>query len=247
MRRFLIIIAAAVVLAANLWAVLQSSRNRAVALGGRLELSEEELRFEPQPFDSTVIVLNLRWRLRQEGADDPAAPPWLDAAKLTELGFDCRLPLDRPGAKEHYRSTAPRPAYLVVKRAADVTTNATGEPTKLKGLVVVDAGPEPARLRTRHPDTDRSAIVHGVVSLAYVEWNHREHKKLPTPKLAGRIDTLLPSDIGVPLPYSRLLFQHDASKRKDAPAQGPRFKATVCWGANYEPWIADLRLVEPTR
>ena len=247
MRRGLILTAAAVVLAANLSGVWQASRNRSEPRGGRLELTEEELHFEPAALESTAILLHLQWRVRREEADERVAPGWLDTAKLRELGFDCRMAVDSPGARGHYTSTAPRPAYLVLELAADSSTNATVEPKKLKRLEVVDAGPEPTRLRARYPDADRSAIVRGVVGLVYRDRDYRTNEKLPAPRLEGRIHSLSPGEIFVPRPYSQLLssLRRDEAKAKEAQAKKQRFKATICWGTNYEPWIADLRLLAP--
>lgn len=165
MRRQLIPTAAAVVLVANVWGLVPASRNRAEARGGRLELSEQELRLEPAALESTAILLDLQWRTRRDEPDNPVAPGWLDTRKLTELGFDCRMPVDNPSAKDHYRSMAARPAYMVLELAAVATTNG---PQASKRLVVVDAGPEPAALRARHPDANRFAIAHGVVGLVYL-------------------------------------------------------------------------------
>jgi hypothetical protein len=246
MRRLLIPTAAAVVLVANVWGLVQASRNRAEARGGRLELSEQELRLEPAALESTAILLDLQWRTRRDEPDNPVAPGWLDTRKLTELGFDCRMPVDNPSAKDHYRSMAARPAYMVLELAAVATTNG---PQASKRLVVVDAGPEPAALRARHPDANRFAIAHGVVGLVYLDRNYRQNDTQPIPRLEGRIETLLPSEVFVPPPYSQLLAgcRRETPNPGDRQTTGPRFKATVCWGANYEPWIADLRLTEPTR
>jgi hypothetical protein len=59
--------------------------------------------------------------------------------------------------------------------------------------------------------------------------------------------TLLPGQIFVPRPHSRLLRQfqsHDLSGQGE-PEREPRFAVTVSWGSNYEPWVAAVRLLAP--
>jgi hypothetical protein len=50
----------------------------------------------------------------------------------------------------------------------------------------------------------------------------------------------------VPRPQNRALhaLRRIGSDQPDAsPPKEPRFAVRVCWGANYEPWVADARLL----
>jgi hypothetical protein len=242
MRRPLLLAAALVVLIANGWAVLQAWRNRAEPRGGRLELTERELRLEPAALESTAMLLDLRWQVPKGTTDRDAPPDWLDAAKLSDLGFDCRLGLETPSAPRHYHSMPPRPAYLVLEYRAQEPPGPTTERNTASRLFVIDAAPQPAALRARYSDPARHVISQGLVGLVYRD-RDREGTRLPNPKLEGRVLSVVPGQIFVPLPFDRVLreFQRTDFTPEGSEPKEPRYAVTVCWGANYEPWITSVR------
>lgn len=72
------------------------------------------------------------------------------------------------------------------------------------------------------------------------------------PGTAGRADRiasfrqeLLPRTLFVPRPYSGLLqkLRHPPDDDDRQETRPPRFTATVCWGADYEPWVSSVRLL----
>ncbi len=246
MRRALLLAAAGVVLLANGWGMFQAWSNRTEPQGGRLELTERELRLEPAALESTAMLLDLRWRVLRDTADRLAAPAWLDTTKLAELGFDLRVALDGPSARRHYRSMVPRPVYLALEYKAEETPDAAADRDTLSRLFVIDAASRPTALRARYPDSQRYAIARGLVGLFYRDQD-RDGTRLPIPRLEGRVLSLSPTQIFVPLPYDRLLreFQRpDSGPHSPAPKE-PRYAATICWGANHEPWITNVRVLTP--
>lgn len=242
MKRSLLLWAAAgVVVVSNLWVVWSAHLNQRLATGGTLDLTEHELFLLPRPGESTVNLLELRWRTA--GGDRRNSPAWLDQPKLAALGFDCQVPIADARARDHYRRLTDRPAWLVltlVEPIGGVGDDARDPPTR---LTVVDAASEPTMLRERYPDFRRHAITRGLVRLAYVDRNTGTGETGPWPRLQGRIVSLLPEQLFVPRSHSALLdglsSQVDAAEGR---ASGvPRYAATVSWGARYTPWVEDLR------
>jgi hypothetical protein len=247
MRRVLVLTAAAVVLAANAWALIAAWRNRSGPSGGTMELTERELRLVQVPWESTATSLELSWDIL-ESSGGRRRPAWLDATKLEELGFDCNLPVDSVNAKEHYESMPPMLVFVVLEYEGEAWRQARrGDPEPETRLYVVDAGRDARRLRDKFGDTKRYVITRGVVRLSYQEHSIPDGIPLPKPRLQGRIVSVLPSQISVPRPHSRILEEF---RRRGPPAperlEGePRFAVTVSWGSNYEPWVHGVRPLTP--
>ena len=246
MRRVLLTGAAGVVLAANLWGVLQAGRNQKAPRGGSLELTERELRLLPMAAESTATMLRLNWSVSGTGEDRRRAPDWLDRERLVELGFDCSVALNSPNARRHYASLPSRPVFLAVEYAAEARRDAGAKAQARSGLLVVDAARNADRLRERYPDVRRHIICRGLVRLSFRE-RDRDGNSLSTPRIEGWVEGLRPGEIFVPLPYSRVLgrlSRPDFDAPRDKPLNEPRFAARVCWGANYEPWVEAVRLLD---
>ena len=244
MRRVLLTAAASLVLVANLWAVWQAWRNHQAPKGGNLELTDRELRLLPTAAESTATMLRLNWNVGGTGEEQHRAPEWLDRTRLTELGFDCSVAANGPGARRHYTSLPSRPVYLAVEYRGEAWRNAGAKAQARSGLFIVDAARDADRLRARYPDPQRHIICRGLVRLSFREQD-RNGASLSMPRLEGRIESLRPSELFVPLPYNRALGrlgQPDLDAPPDKPPKEPRFVARICWGANYEPWLESVRL-----
>jgi len=240
MRRVLLLTAAVVVLAANAWTLIATWRNRSGPSGGTVELTEREVRLVREDWETTVTLLDVRWDVVSDAHGD--APAWLDATKLAELGFDCTVPVGSPNAKEHYTSLPSALVFLVLEYEGEAWRQARrGDPEPETRLFVVDAGRDARRLRDKFADTKRYVITRGVVRLSYQERDNGN--RLPTPRLQGRISSILPSQIFVPRPQSRVLeeFRHRGPPPPEPPEGEPRFAVTVSWGSNYEPWVHGIR------
>ena len=245
MRRVLLAGAVAVVLAANLWGVLQAGRNQKAPRGGSLELTERELRLLPMAAESTATMLRLNWNVAGTGEEQLRAPDWLDRQRLIELGFDCSVAVTNPSARRHYTSLPSRPVYLAVEYAGEAWRKAGAKAQARSRLFVVDAASDADRLRERYPDVQHHTICRGLVRLSFRE-RDRDGTSLSTPRIEGRVEGLRPGEIFVPLPHSRALGRLDRpgfDRPRGSPQNEPRFAARVCWGANYEPWVETVRLL----
>lgn len=248
MKRGLILAAAAVVLAANIWALLAVSRNRSGAPGGTVELTERELRLRPVPGESTALFLELEWDVLPAPSTHREAPRWLDAAKISELGFDCSVRVTDPAARDHYRSLMARPVFVALEYEGKALEQAPPDRRQQTRLFAVDAGLDPDRLRERHADTNRYIIARGLVRV-WLEEEKPSVGELPSkPRLQGQVTTLFPRRIFVPRPHCHLLEGLVASDnaRQDERNAEPRFAATISWGNHYEPWVKSVRLLSPS-
>jgi hypothetical protein len=246
MRRALLMIAAGLILATNVWGVLQARRNRNELRGGKLELTERELHLEPIGVDSTATMLRLNWSVLKSGEKEYGPAVWLDAAKLAELGYDCALPLSSPSARRHYSSLPSRLVFLALEYEGEAWRNASAKGKEKTRLFVVDAALDASRLRERHQDPQRLIVCRGLVRLAFRDRDTRDGAALSTPRLEGWIEGLRPESVFVPLPQNRVL-RGLSSEGSEGPGNSvprePRFAARVCWGANYEPWVEAVRLL----
>ena len=246
MRRGLLATAAGIVLIANGWGLLSASRNQSEPPGGSLELTERELRLEDAALESTATVLRLNWRVLSTDKDKQGTVAWLNVAKLAELGFDCGVPVSSASARNHYSSMPARPVFLALEFEGDAWQKA-GAPTSAETrLFVVDAAREAHRLRERYPNRQRYIICRGILRLRFRDHDMQEGVSLNTPRIEGWIQGLNPGEVFVPRPQSRVLralLRIDSNQPDNNPPKEPRFAARVCWGANYEPWVEDVRLL----
>ncbi len=246
MRTTLILIAGAIVLAANGWALLSSWHNRREPAGGTVELTERELRLLPMLGESTVMLARLEWDSVSDEPWDRHRPQWLDQAKLVELGFDCSVPVTNSLAQHHYDLIPAAAVILVLEYEGEAwrQTEATRKPRS--HLFIIDAGKESHLLRRKYPDPARFILMRGVVKPYLRTRDWQSDTLLDVPRLGGWVQTVLPPQIFVPKPFNEPL----AAFRTGGPGpeeQGrigePRFAAKVFWGADFEPWVKAVRLL----
>ena len=245
-RGLLVLAAAAVVVASNAWTLVSNARNRSDATGGTLELTERELRLPPLVGDSTALFLGLEWDVPSADPENHRSPDWLTPAKLTELGFDCRMPMTSPDVHDHYAAVPSVPVVLVLEYEGDAWKDARRGPDRTTRLFAVDAGREAAPLRQTYRDPRRYILVRGIVGLSLQDRSFRDGTPLPEPRLRGHIETLLPERIFVPRPFCPLLQDlrgHERDSHEEA-GREPRFAVKVSWGRDLEPWVEDVRLLE---
>jgi len=237
--------AALVVLAANLGAVVSGLRNRSEDRGGTIELTERELRLPQLMGESTVMLLGLQWAAQGNESWDRGAPVWLTAAKLEELGFDCREPATAPGARDYYNSMAPRTVYLVLEFEGQAWQEASRHRKPRTHLYAVDAGSDSSALRQRYPDSSRHAVARAVIRPLLQTHNPVDDRPLAEPRLTGWIQELLPGQIFVPRPHSTVLqgLRRPGGQEGGDADSPPRYAVTVSWGTRCEPWIRSVRLL----
>ena len=240
MRRAGPLLAAVVVLLANGSALLEVARNRAGEAEAEAWLTERELPLAPGSGARTGVFLRLDW----QRCSTPCAKgslPWLDRARLEALGLDCRTAPEAPGAEEHYRRMLPRRAFVVLEHDGPAWRRwheaargpAAGEgPRSPSRLVPVDAGPDPAELRRRHPDRARCLIVPGVVAAGVELAGAGREARLA---VLGRIEHLAVRPIYVPREKAAPL-----AGLRPAPVGEPRYGVLLRYGARHEPWVVEV-------
>jgi hypothetical protein len=268
MRRTGLWWAAALVVASNLGAWGFAALNRSGEPEAVLELTERELRLPAKQADNTALSLELVFgRPRPAG---PLRPPreagWFDRAKLQSIGFDCSVPVTPENASRYIMP--PRSTYAVLEYEGEAWRRQMAEPLpepvqaggagpagtlrmtvpqerlgdrpRESHLVVIDVGNDRARLRQQYPDRRRVAIVEATAELQFV------NSPGQAPFLAGRVMSVLPGEINVPREWIMLLEGLQTERKVTTwppPLHDPRYRVTVKWGRNLEPWIADVQLM----
>jgi hypothetical protein len=249
-RRPGFLLAAALVLAADAFVLVNAAHNRSGAPAAAIELTEWELRLVRPQRESTALFLELAWEQAWRRFKFEDGPGWFNQAKLEELGYDCRLPLRDPSAPAHYRAMPPKEAFAVFEYRQAAWDEA-GEDRSFGSsrLLAVDAGRDLALLRKRYPDTRRFLIVPSLVRLAYeAKWDRNTRRYAPGSYLRGAVVQILVSEISVPPSQQRMLESlsqatYDYLATPEARARGPRYSVVLYYGKNYEPWLASCRLI----
>ena len=190
--------------------------------------------------------------------DFGGTPAWLDAQKMASLGFNVTLSTESRDANgiSPFQRQLPRDALIVLEMAGPAyeaaldraaneakeleAKNERGEGKRLaeemldreahrsSRLFAVDAGLDPAALRSKFPDRAKYAIVRGQVRPAQL-WE----SKAP----AGIVSELSAAEVNVPLAM-RTAFEGVAPDGYSAPTEGNKhFEAKLAFGQRLEPWL----------
>lgn len=243
MKRLLILSAGIIILLTQASALISVAQNRRDTRGGTIELTERELHLPRADSESTAIFLELEWDTITAPEDRRRAPLWLDATKLSELGFDCHMPMAHAQAAAYYKSLAAMPVFVVLEYEGQAWRNAPPDRRQQTRLFAIDAGRQAGKLREQYPDMNRFIIVCALVGLIYQDRSIPDYKLLPQPRLQGRIDRIMPNQIFVPLPYSKTLqgLRGRDNADQNPEERAPRFAATISWGRHHEPWVTAIR------
>ena len=265
-RRHAFVAALAIVVLTNTVALIGAAYNRSDPPESMLTLTQRELR-PPYVFmkhENSGLALRLRWRVLDRNAavyqwGQGGSPDWLDAKKMTALGFDTSLPDTESESRLSFRRELPRDVLLVLEldglayqealaRAAaqalklkespkseDVTRGdelINAEGNSYSRLFVVDADLDIAPLRAKYPDRSKYAIVRGQVRPTF------RGRGSPPPH-TGYVNDVSIEAINVPLEM-RGAFE---GASPEIVAFGPgekakvRYEAKVAFGRRLEPWI----------
>jgi hypothetical protein len=263
------VLAVAVVILANAVALGRAARNRAGEPEAELLLTERELPLAPWSDESTGAFLRLEWQRSFPGSK--VESPWFDRAKLESLGFDCSYPPDGEDARERYARMVPRKAYVVLEydgpawrrwlEAREAEPSMKDAPPQnprasASRLVPIDAGLDPDALRRLHPDRSRCLIVPAIVGPRWTGLEEREGDRAGKAVVAGRIQSILVSELHVPKDLGALLASLRAAdsalpgpaRPRDGDRPGtpfprrrhtsPRYEVLLRYGAHHEPWVA---------
>jgi hypothetical protein len=229
--------------------------NRSGDVESELRLTEREVRVRPRETENTAITLEMAWI---DPSRAPGASPWLDKAKLVELGFDCSVAPTRDNAL-FYRGQMPRAAYVALEYEGDSWTRylasippGPDRESAMAGshLVVVDVGLDAGALRRRHPNRRGVVVAPGTVAL-----DLRRTDPNATPALVGHATIVYPLEVSVPTRL-RSVFDGlaEANRGPYEPRQGwrgvplsaaPRYEVALRWGRTLEPWLAEAGRMSP--
>lgn len=112
-RRAALVLAAAIVIAANALLLGSAARNRAGEPETTIELSERELRLPPPDTERTFASLRLDWNGELAFRERDAG--FFDRQKLAAVGFQTRLSADDAGADGYYGWQPSREAWVVLE------------------------------------------------------------------------------------------------------------------------------------
>ncbi|HXP88208.1 MAG TPA: DUF4824 family protein [Bryobacteraceae bacterium] len=243
MKRSSLLAAAAVVVVANVFALVHASRNRSGAVDSDITLTEREVSesYGATDEDSGVTVnLNPLQPLYGQDSD----PPWLDRKILEELGFDTSAASVESGRLELYPRQRPRRAFVALeydgpgwrkwidareRRFPQAQLKQRETSTR---LIAVDAGRDAAQLRARHPDRNSVIVVPGVIRMAV------EPRRGNEPARPYGLIQEIPTSLHVPRPFSDIFRR--LKNRGTA-----QYRVHLRYGAALEPWIAGVEFVTP--
>jgi hypothetical protein len=242
-RLGLVLAAGLIVGVSNLGAMYLAGQNRREASRGIIELTERELALAPVIGDSTVMLLELNWRVQSEDRRIRNSPDWFTAARLAELGFDCHVPATDPGARDFYRSMLPVPACVVLELRTVQPLDAS-DSRRETALVAIDVGRDARPLCEKYRDA-RFIVAKGIVSLVFDDSPDSEDPPGRPTRIRGRINQIVPNLIFVPHSHCEALqkLRSRSDSGEESPNRKPRYAVTVSWGTHGEPWVRHVRML----
>jgi len=243
---------------------------------GSIDLTERELTIV-QTYSSadenSGTALSLRWQV--PGGDEPPAyryarggsPEWLDAAKLSELGFTpAQLKCDREQYLHKWRSLtrevvlvleyngeAYRQALLSAEKKVNQLRESLGESAADDKLAKKLEQYEKSLTRLKVAQTRLYVVDAGVDEQALAEKYAGGKQYLllrgdiglgwNDDAVTGRIERVYVQEVHVPLPYSQQLASLTKGKRfytYNAEPVPPRYQVQLDIGNRLEPWIASV-------
>ncbi|HRQ35671.1 MAG TPA: DUF4824 family protein [Chiayiivirga sp.] len=195
-------------------------------------------------------------RLRALGFDLPdAAPARSDEARRRRIDGDrgAWLVLELDGAAHAAAVEAARRHMEHAQAQADAATDATraefanrakaarealdAEREERSRLFVIDAGTDPAALRSRYPQRDRYLILGGRVGVTVQTWADGE--TLDPPRYRAHVTALDVESLHVPARF------HDAIATAGNRGAA-RYRLDVAWGRRHEPWLIAAQRGSPS-
>jgi hypothetical protein len=248
--------------------------NRAGQPEATLGLSQRELElpwrsgFERE---NSGISLEMRWRIPRPATGDETyeqGVPWLDKAKLRELGFDVSRSFGTASGKRYYAKQLPREVFLVLefdgaayraavqraetreKRAAERATANPGAVELKRALDSANRDLESERERVSRLFVVDAGLDAAALRAKYPDRSHyaivpglvrlASYRRGMDDVPVGYVEDLSVASVNVPALY-RAPFA-SAYKQTGEPRPGAgNFKVTVAFGKRLEPWIVDLQ------
>lgn len=246
MKNLSLIAAGTLILLANGLALTHAARNRSGEVDSDIVLTNREL---PESFggkENNGRELRLNWQ--SFGFYEPILNPetWLNRAKLAELGFDCRMDPAAEASDLSYRRQRSRRTFVALefngtawqtwrawsqaRRMAQHFPDNTSQYDNSSQLVIIDAAPDAAALRRRHPDRRAVMILPAAVRIGRLSNVAATGDRPAAPaRLTGYFD-LAPA-IHLPRPFSDHL-----------PAYTKHYRVHLRVGQLYDPFVTAVEI-----
>jgi hypothetical protein len=258
MKRASLLAAAAIVLTANGFGLVHAWRNRTGPVETDITLTERELPMAYHANDEdSGVALDLRWIDQSWDSSRSESPAvWLDQKALAGLGFDTSVAPSDEKADEFYQRQRARRAFVALEydgpawqrhlehaeredldRAELSHSNVPPHLHESEThLVAIDAAPDAARLRNRHPDRNSVIIVPAVVRITVRTFFPAYRGERSRPALLSGSVQEIPASIHVPRPFS------DGFRRLTGDRHNVKYRVHLRYGASLEPWIVGVDL-----
>lgn len=275
-RRHTLIAGLGVILLTNAVALGGVLWNRSGEAESTLKLTQRELNRQTWGFDreNSGIMLNLVWQTLPREIGHLSdwnlrgdAPPWLDRARMAELGFDVEA-IENPADGRRDRQLSKEvllvleldgPAYREFlerarRQAADEAGKADAAPDKADLQRTLKNVQD--RLKRDENESSRLFVVDAGLDLAALRarypnraqyaivrgrvspWQHALGKH--TVVAAGHVQSVLISSLNVPFAFRSRFEALDIDAMKHSRSSSAPFEATVAYGQRLEPWIVGL-------
>ncbi len=222
MNRLMFTFGLAVVVLSNAVLLVRVAGNRSGGPVQTMELTDTELPMMPREPEDTSVSLRIAWRPFYGGMSGSQVPRdrgvTFDPEKLRTLGFRLSTPDQK---SPDFRAPQRRLLFVALEYSADRSET----PSRLRA---VDAAASYDELRARYPDAQRHLIVRGIVDAwpVDVQW--------AAPRWEGHVAMIVPSEVQVPLPYSKTLGN---GRGNDL-----HYAVMLQYGRNLEPWVGSIRI-----
>jgi len=241
MKKWGLVSAIAILFCTNALALILAARNRAGEPFETIELTERELMLQSMGQDNSGVTLSLSWHRQDQSS-------YFDRQKMETVGFDFRIP---PGRSGKDVLLPPRAAYAALEFEGEAWDHWSRQPEGERPagrpaprprplasrLFPVDISRDAAELRSKYPDQKKYLIVAAVIQARVENVKDPKTGDIQPNQCFGFVAAILPSEINIPLPFSRLL-----APLNPEPESEPRYTVTLAYGHNLEPWVAGIRI-----
>jgi hypothetical protein len=234
-RQGSLLAAGAIVVIANLFALVHSAANRRGDPSTEITLTQKELQapFRSPGDDDSGVALTLAWVDQSALWNEPVSTQrgWLDRDKLRNLGFDCSEDPQGQGASDFYARQRSREAFVAMEYdgpAWRALLEATPRVANQGHLVPIDADLDAGRLRARNPNRTGVIILPAAIAI----------------RLGGRVPGIFgwiekaPSSIHVPLPFSPEFRGRGLTRFVQG--RGGSYRVHLRYGNSLEPWVTGV-------
>jgi hypothetical protein len=263
-------------------ALVGAAYNRNGAPESQVVFSEREMTL---PYDwgmqheNSGIALHLQWRAVRDKPDaydffayQPL--PWLNAAKLRELGFDLPVQADTPANRRHYDKLQAREVLLLMEldgpayqaslvQVRDWVAQQQALAARNPGNADLQERTKRAseKLRAEERTASRLFLVDAGLDVGALRARYPDRSRYvivrgrikpqlriegQAPRVEGVVQSLSINEVQVPEPYRQILMPLLRQQRAGAGNPDPRYSVTVAFGRRLEPWVVNASAPQPS-